>query len=165
MARLMRVLACAMALSVCGCAGWQTEYEKPTVNVTSFRALPSEGMVPRFEIGLHILNPNRTELDLVGMSYTVSLEGREIIKGVANDLPIIAPYGEGEVTVTASASLFNSVRLITDLMQGHDDVFDYEFDAKLDFGGFKRNLHVKKEGRFSLSGRTLGTETEPDSGS
>lgn len=147
-----RTLMAALVVMVTGCAGWQTEFEVPTVNVTSVKALPGEGAMPRFQIGLHILNPNRTALDLLGISYTVSLEGYEIVKGVANDLPVIQPYGEGEVTLNASASLFNSVRFLTQLMQRHDDLLEYEFDAKLDFGGFRRNVHVRQGGQLSLRG-------------
>ena len=47
--------------------------------------------------------------------------GHEIIKGVANDLPIVDGYGEGEFMLTASANLFAGIRLITDLMRSDGD--------------------------------------------
>lgn len=42
---------------------------------------------PRFEIVLHITNPNRDPLELEGISYTIHLEGNKVMSGVANDLP------------------------------------------------------------------------------
>ena len=84
------------------CAGLGT-YEEPTVTVSSFRALPSEGAMPQFEIGLTVINPPRDPLKLEGISYTISLDGHDIIKGVGNRLPDIEGYGTGQMTVTASA--------------------------------------------------------------
>ena len=86
-----------LIIAIFGCAGIKNGFETPTVGVSSFQVLPSEGAMPRFEINLHIINPNRTELKLEGLVYSVTLEGHKVITGVSNDLPIITAYGEGEV--------------------------------------------------------------------
>lgn len=125
-------------------------YETPTVTVNSFRAIPSDGAIPSFAIGLHVINPNRQALALRGASYTISLDGHELVKGVANDLPVIAAYGEGSFTVTASVNLFAGIRLITDLMSTSRDAFQYEFEAKLDPGGFGQTIRVRDSGQVSL---------------
>ena len=57
--------------------------------------------MPRFEIGLHIINPNRQPLTLTGVAYTISIEGYRIMTGVSNTLPVIEAYGEGEVRLEA----------------------------------------------------------------
>ena len=49
-------------------------YEEPTVTISSFRALPSDGMVPKFEIGLNILNPNASSFRLDGSSKRQDLD-------------------------------------------------------------------------------------------
>ena len=94
-----------------GCAGLRPGFETPTVTISSFKTLPSEGMLPAFAIGLRVINPNPEALTLRGISYTVSLDGYDVIKGVGNDLPVIDGYGEGEFNLTASADLFAGVRL------------------------------------------------------
>lgn len=134
-----------------GCASLQADFKEPAVSVTSFRALPSEGMAPRFEIGLHVTNPNRTILDLAGLSYTVSLEGRQILNGVANELPVIAAYGEGDITLLATADLFNSFSLIADLLRQPRETFAYEINVDLDLGGIYPNINVVKKGQISLA--------------
>ena len=91
----------AMA-SLPGCASLQPNFETPGVTVTSFRILPSSGLAPEFEIGLRVTNPNAQALNLRGVAYTASLDGRELIEGVANDLPTIEAYGTGDVTLTAT---------------------------------------------------------------
>ena len=144
---------CALTVLLAfGCAGVQFDYETPTINVRSFRALPSEGIALRFEIGLHIINPNRSALKLQGIAYSVVFEGHKILTGVASDLPVIDAYGEGDVTLIASSDLFSSVNLIADLLKQRRDTFSYAFDAKMDIKGFPRNIHVRKEGEVSLPG-------------
>lgn len=146
-----RFLVCIL-LSVClqACAGLRPGFETPTVTISSIRTLPTEGAFPKFEIGLHVVNPNRDPLKLDGVAYTVSLEGQELIKGVDNDLPIIEGYGEGDITVTATPNLLAGIRLITDLMSGPRDTFRYSLEAKLDVGAFTPPIRVRDEGEISL---------------
>lgn len=135
-----------------GCSGLEPGFETPTVGVSSFKVLPAEGAMPRFQIGLHIINPNRTELTLEGLVYSVTLEGHKVITGVANDLPTIEAYGEGDVMLIASADLLNSIGLFATLLKSQQDKFEYELDAKLDIGRFQPRLHVVEKGEISLHG-------------
>lgn len=151
-ARPCRALYMAVALSVglAACTGMRPGYETPTVTVNAFRALPSQGALPNFEIGLHVINPNAQALNIRGLSYTVSLEGHELVKGVANDLPEIEAYGEGNVTVTAAANLLAGIRLISELMSGPRDSFSYSLEAKLDVGAFIPAIRIRDTGRVAL---------------
>lgn len=141
-----------LSLVISGCAGFQPGYETPTVTITSFDAVPAEGIIPRFQIGLHIVNPNRTRLQLKGVSYTVSLEGRDIITGVSNQLPEIEAYGEGNVLLNASVDLFNSMGFIGDLIrnQGKEQI-SYVLNTKLDAGALYPLIRVSKKGKLSLT--------------
>lgn len=134
-----------------GCATLQTDFKEPFVSVTSFRALPSVGMAPRFEIGLQVTNPNRFSLALAGLSYSVSLEGRQILNGVASDLPALQPYSEENITLLATADLFYSISLLADLIRQPRDTFAYELEALLDLGGIYPNINVGKKGQISLA--------------
>ncbi|MFH0730047.1 MAG: LEA type 2 family protein [Pseudomonadota bacterium] len=143
------VLFCSAIIQfISGCAQMQFNYETPTVSLNSFRILPSEGMGPRFEIGLHVVNPNRSALALQGIAYTVIIEGHRILTGVANDLPVIDGYGEGDILLNATADLFNSINLITNMVKDRRESVAYELDAKLDVGGFRPNIHVEKRGEL-----------------
>ena len=136
------------------CAGLSPGYETPTVTVSSFKALPSDGVMPAFAIGLRVTNPNREALKLQGIAYTISLDGHEVIKGVGNELPVIEGYGQGEFTLTASANLFAGIRLVTDLLNSNRDTFTYDLEAKLDIGRLRPALRVKESGKINLSGAT-----------
>ena len=157
MPRLTNAIVTAAVL-LAGCAGLRPGWETPTVTVKSVRAIPSQGVLPEFEIDLHVVNPNREKLKLAGVSYTVSLEGHELIKGVGNDLPVIEGYGEGDITLNASADLFAGVGLIRELMSTQKNTLSYEFEAKLDPGALRPSIRVKDTGKVSLTGaRTPGS--------
>ena len=151
-ARIVVLLAAFVA--VFGCVGLEPGFETPTVGVSSFRALPSEGVAPVFEIGLHIVNPNRTALNLEGIVYSVTLNGHKVLMGASSDLPVIGAYSEGDVTLRATADLLSSIGLLGSLMKQGQDTFTYELDARLDIGSLRPRIHVQEKGEISLAGAT-----------
>jgi len=148
-----QLIALALAIILSACATMSPDYEEPTVTLSSFRAIPSEGMVPAFEIGLRIINPNSQALNLDGIVYTVSLQGHELIKGVGKDFPVIEGYSEGEVKLTATANLLAGIRFIGDMMQSNGGSVEYEFKAKLDLGGLYPSIKVRETGEINLNNR------------
>jgi LEA14-like dessication related protein len=129
-------------------------YEAPTVSVQSFRPISSNdgSGLPKFEIVLHVINPNLEPLELAGVSYTISLDGQALIKGVGNELPVIDGYGEGQFTLTAGFNLMAGIRLFRSLMEKKNEGFDYRFEAKLDPGAFRRNILISDSGTVSFAG-------------
>ena len=146
------VLFSLSLLFTLSCATLQPGYETPTVSITSFEAIPSQGMIPQFQIGLHIVNPNRSPLNLKGISYTITLEGHKIMTGVSNQLPRIEAYGEGDLVLNASVDLFSSIGFFTDLMRNQKkDKFSYSLNAKLDAGSLHPLIRITKKGEISLT--------------
>lgn len=141
-----------LSLTLAGCATLDPDYEEPSVALTSFRALPSEGMVPVFEVGLRIINPNPQDLELVGIVYSIELDGREIVKGVGRDFPVIEGYTQEDVTITASVQLLSGLRLVSDMMRKQQGDLEYAFKAKLDLGGLAPSIRVSETGRLDLAG-------------
>lgn len=141
--------------AITGCAGMGAGYESPTVTVQSFRPIASHdgSGLPQFEIVLHVINPNLEPLELAGVSYTISLNDRDLIKGVSNELPVIEGYGEGTFTLTAGFNLMAGIQLFRSLVEKETDEFDYRFEAKLDPGAFKRKIRISDSGSISLSDR------------
>ena len=135
-----------------GCTPLLPNFEAPTVNISSFRVLPGESVVPTFEIGLHVINPNRMALELQGLSYNVELEGYRILSGVSNQLPVIEAYGEGDVLLQASPDIFSTISLFTDLMNQPRNTFKFNLEALLDIGGLMPKISVHKRGEFSMVG-------------
>jgi LEA14-like dessication related protein len=149
---LKRTLCLLIALLLTGCSVLKPSYETPQVTISSFRVLPSGSAAPQFEIGLHVINPNRIALELVGISYTISIDEHKLLSGVSNELPIIDAYGEGDVTVTAVPDLLGGIGLIADLMRVRRSVVNYNLQVKLDVGAILPAIHVEKTGEISLMG-------------
>lgn len=149
----MVFVVCAVlgTLMLSGCATLRPDFEQPTVTISSFRPIMTAGLIPSFEIGLRVINPNAEPLKLRGMSYTVSLAGRQVVTGVGKDLPIIEGYGEGTFTVTAAASINEGMRLIGDLLNTQRESIPYELSSKLDVGAFIPAIRLKDKGTISLA--------------
>ena len=152
MNRYHRIILLALTvLTVGACATLQQDFETPVVNVSAIRPLASESLAPRFEIVLHIVNPNRSALNLQGIVYTLALDGHKLLTGAANDLPTIDGYGEDEVVVVAAASLLSGIRFLTDLMHSQRDAIAFELTAKLDPGGIWPAIHVREKGEITFT--------------
>lgn len=147
---MMFLMACFLLQS---CATMDPDYEEPTVMLSSFRAIPSEGMMPSFEVGLRIINPNSTPLNLEGVVYSISLQGHELVKGVGKDFPVIEAYSQGDITLTASANLLSGIRFITGMVKQQNEAFEYEFKAKLDVGSFYPSLRISETGTLDFGNR------------
>jgi len=140
-----------LGLLLTSCATMSPEYEEPTVTLTSFRALPSEGMAPAFEIGLRVINPNANDLALAGVVYTISVQGHELVKGVGKDFPVIEGYSQQDLLLTASADLLAGIHFIGDMVRNPSDSLEYTFEAKLDLQGLYPSIRVSENGTFSLN--------------
>ncbi|PLW69516.1 LEA type 2 family protein [Pseudohalioglobus lutimaris] len=151
MSTLMRLPVFLFALLLLSaCASLQPEIDPPKVSLESFNALPSEGGAPRFEIKLRIANPNKQAFDIAGISYSVELQGQELISGVTNEVPVLEAYSEEVVTLEAGLQLFQLLRLLTGLGMQPTDTLEYRFMGKIDFKGFVPTQRVEETGTINL---------------
>ena len=141
------------------CAGSLKPVEPPAVEVSYIRLLPSRGLAPEFEIGLHIVNPNSQRLALKGISYAVHIEGHRVLIGVSNKLPELEGFSAGDAILHASADMLSGIRLLTDLLNGPRESLNYEFNARLNVGGFAREIEVARKGEIKLPDRGRGRKT------
>ncbi len=146
----LRLTTLFLILMLTSCAALNPNFEEPQVSVNSFKILPGGSINPTFEIGLRVVNPNSTELNLKGLSYTVSIEGNKVFSGVANQLPIVPAYGEEEVKLNAQADLFGGIRLIADLMKPRETPVGYTLKIKLAVGTFALPIHITREGNLTI---------------
>jgi LEA14-like dessication related protein len=139
-----------MMIALPGCATLQSGFETPTVTVTSFRVVQADSPGLNFEVILKVVNPNPDALKLRGVTYTISIEDRELITGVGNDLPTIDAYGEGLLTLTASMSMIETFQLLGDLMGSPRSSLRYELQTKLDIGALYPAIRVTDSGVIKL---------------
>lgn len=144
------VLSGALLL-LAGCSGLSVG-ERPIVTLTNLRVLESQGLSMRFLIDLAITNPGSTSFSVDGLSWELNLEGSQILTGVTNEVPRLAPYTEVPLTLQASTNLTGMVELITRLMNRQNDQFDYELRTRLGLGGFRLPITYVDSGSISLAG-------------
>jgi len=147
--KLIALLALVLLLG--SCATLSPDYEQPVVSLTYFRPAEAGG---GFDVGLKILNPNREPLNLQGVVYTISLQGQDLIKGVGKGFEPIEGYGEGEIHLSAAPNFIAGIRLLSELMNQAESDLKYEFEAKLDVGGFYPRIRVSETGSFNLNPQT-----------
>ena len=146
-------ISVVMILSLCSCAWMRPGFESPSIQVTRFTVMESQGLAPRFAITLNIINHNRQPLEIDGLSYALEIEEIALLSGVKADVPAIDGFSEQEVTLTVTADLLNSLDLISQLTRQPRDQFTYTLRAKLDVGWLTPAITVEKQGEISL--RTL----------
>ncbi len=148
---MMRHIAivCLAAL-LTACATLTGDLDPPKVTIENVESLPNSGSTPRFLITLRIANPNKQALNIVGVSYSMELLGKELITGVTNEVPRIDAYSEQTVELEAGVRLFELLRLLAGLGLEQTEELDYRFEAKIDFEGFLPTQRVEETGVISL---------------
>ncbi|WP_457596121.1 LEA type 2 family protein [Hydrogenimonas sp.] len=139
-----------MLLLLAGCSGLQPKKPELSVGIQSFALEPGDGVVPRFRIGLHIVNTSPVDVKVKGIVYKVYLDGRKILTGAANDLPEIGAYSEADITVSGTPDLFETIGFFKDLMSQRGEAIRYRVDVGVDVGSFMPMIHTEKEGTLSL---------------
>lgn len=147
----LRASVLVLMLIVSGCASLSMHFEKPDVKLVSVNLLPSDGLAQKLAIKLRVTNPNSATLPLVGMKYSLSLQGYDLISGVTRDIDSIPGYSDADVELSATVDWINGLRLIRALVASPGSSVRYELDAKLDPGKLLPAFHVTERGMIDLS--------------
>jgi LEA14-like dessication related protein len=147
--RLLRLVWCSLLL-LAGCVTLPSDFKEPGVSLVSIRPQIENLFAPEFDVVLHVTNPNREALDITGLSYTVHLQGKKLVQGVANELPVIAAYGEADIRLRAAADFLGGISLLSDFLNQPGEQFDYEFNADIDLGTLYPMVRVQRSGVISL---------------
>ncbi|GAB2873730.1 LEA type 2 family protein [Microbulbifer echini] len=136
-----------------GCAVLSPNFQKPEVEVVAIEPLPARaGNNLKFRIHLRVFNPNNSELALSGLYYTLRLGGHKVLTGTSNNLMPIAPYGQNDIAVDATASLVGSIFAAVNLINQNQNTVPYELEAKI---GLSKSLipsiKVNRSGVISLN--------------
>jgi len=142
----------AIVLSVLtGCSAMDMNQETPELRLVSIQKLPAGTFEQGFMLGFKIINPTDKILRAKGMSFSIELEGYELIKGVHNQIPEIKPYSEGEFNAKASVNLINSIRFFAELLNHKKGDLEYRLTARVDtMKGGVPPFTEKREGTISL---------------
>lgn len=139
-----------IALVLGGCGVFSPARQAPEIQLTSIKPLPRQGLEQRFLVGLKIVNPNRSDLNISGMSYGLSLNGQKVASGVSGQLVAIPGYSESRLVLEASTNLISGLRLVAGILQRPEPVVDYEFTTRLRVAWWPVPLTIVETGTIGL---------------
>lgn len=131
MAKLNVVALLLMTWLLTSCATLAPDYETPDLQLTNLQILPSQGLEQRFRLSFRIVNPNNTAFPVDGLNFKLSLRGLQVATGVSDKTFILQPLSENTFEVDVSASLFNSGRVLLDILNSAPEELPYEVNAKI----------------------------------
>jgi LEA14-like dessication related protein len=147
---ISRLLAVGVSLLLLvGCASLRPGFTQPQVNVTGLRLLPAEAgeLAPRIGVRLRVTNPNPDDLVISGMSYSMALQGFDLLNGVSANVPVLKAYSDTPMELELSANILELVRLARSLSRTKaGETIAYEFAAKLDTGRYSPSIRIKESG-------------------
>jgi LEA14-like dessication related protein len=146
----LRGLRYSVFLLLTACVSLPSDFKEPSVSLVSITPQITNLFAPEFDIVLQVTNPNREALDVAGLSYTIHLQGKKLITGVANNLPEIAAYGEADISLHATADLIGGISLLGDLLNQPSDQVEFELNAEIDLGTLYPMIRVQRSGVISL---------------
>lgn len=122
-------------MTLVGCSTL-TSFKDPEVTLESIEPVSSKGMNPRFKVILRVTNPNDQDFEMDGVSFNLDVAGKDLLSGVANDIPTLKAYSETLVDVEASISLFELLKLVRYLGKNLDEELSYNLQTTIDPSGF-----------------------------
>lgn len=155
MNKIITVLClCFSLLLMTSCAAINPSLKHPDVKLVGLRLLPTQGILQRhIAVDLNILNPNRQDLSVRGISYDVGIEGIKLLSGVTDQVPTLKGMQETPVTLEVSADIIQIMRLLEHFSNnGVGDKVNYNFSAVIDFSAWLPSMHVDKKGVLPLGG-------------
>lgn len=155
MKRISAIICMAIALLTVGCATLNPKLKDPDVKLVGLRLLPAQGILQRqIAVDLRIHNPNRQDLSVRGINYSLGVEGIKLLSGATNQVPELKAMQETPVTLEVSADMISILRLLEHFSaKGLGDKVNYNFAADIDFSAWLPMMHIDKKGAVPLGGK------------
>ena len=157
--RLQSVLTLAFTLVIASilmvsCAALNPKLQDPDVKLVGLRLLPAQSILQRhIAVDLAIFNPNKQDLSVRSINYTVDIEKIKLLTGASDQVPVLKGMQDTAVTLEVSVDIIQALRLIEHFSSnGIVDKVNYNFAAVIDFSAWLPSMHVDKKGALPLSG-------------
>jgi LEA14-like dessication related protein len=160
--KLRLAAAAAALLAIAACTGLG-DLQTPELNVLSVQMMSTDMFAQRFNVRMHVQNPNDIELPVKGIDYKLLLMGDQFAEGTTNQAFVLPALGEAEFDMTVTTNFVSSLgRLISRMGGGKLEDVEYELAGTLMVDkGFMRKIPFNKRGTVDFT-RALG---KPKSGS
>jgi len=147
-AACLLVCACAL-LGACSLLG--PRLQTPTLSIDSIALERSDLVTQHLKVRMRVDNPNDRSLRVLGLAYTLYIEGEETAHGVSDASFTVPALGEAEFDTDVTANMAGTVLRL--LGRGGDvrDHINYRIAGKVELArGLKRSISFDHSGTFSF---------------
>lgn len=143
-----------MLLVITGCAALNPALKEPDVKLAGLRLLPQQSLLQRhIAIDLAIFNPNKQDLSVRSISYTVDIEKMKLLNGASDQVPVLKGMQETPVTLQVSVDVLQALGLIEHFSRnGFGEKVNYNFGAVIDFSAWLPSMRIDRKGALPLKG-------------
>lgn len=153
-------LALVVAWAATGCAGVYRYADPPRVALAGIRLLDLTIFEQRYLLALRIQNPNRFELPIEGMSYTLHVNGAEFAHGVNNRKTTIPAFGEQILQVSVVTDLLHTLKQLQRWEGQRARPLDYRLKGRIQIANAPVSLPFEYSGKISW--QDSGSSRTPD---
>jgi LEA14-like dessication related protein len=127
-ARLLLIFA--LLVTVSGCSALRPELEAPRLAIVHVSMTSADIFNQQFLLRVNAQNPNKRELKIKGLDYTLFLEGDGFAEGMLNKPFTIPAEGETDFDMTVKTNFVSGIGRLLSRLNGRTQV-NYTLQGKL----------------------------------
>lgn len=146
----LRIILVAVLLTLSACAGLRHNSDSLKVNLSSLQVLEVRPLEQRFRADIRIQNRSRSPLQVEGLAFDLSLNGKQFASGVSNQHVTIEELSDAVVTVDLTSTLFGLIRQFQAFQSLENEPFRYAFNGVLYTGDSPFGIAFSDGGEIDL---------------
>ena len=154
-ALLVSVVLIVHAL-IAGCASLSQYPEPVKVTLSDLRPSNMTLLEQSYLLKVRVQNPNDAALNVRGMSYEISLNGKEFAHGVRGEPFTVPAFGETIVAGEIVSTVFSFYEQIREIQRNPTQRFQYEINGSLSLGGGAGRVPFEYKGELDFSPADAG---------
>ena len=133
-----------------GCTSLLDKPEAPHVTVAGLKPLDIQLLEQRYQLTLRVQNPNRNELPIEGLSFSLEINGQGFAHGVSNESVTVPGFGEALLTVDIVSSLAGLIEQAQLLGDSQRETVLYRLKGKFSVSNQLFSLPFERSGELAL---------------
>ncbi|EIJ44362.1 conserved secreted protein [Beggiatoa alba B18LD] len=134
-----------------GCATLSLEPLTPEINLTNIEVGQLGFFEQSFALQLQVKNPNNFPLPIVGLQYTLEVNGKQFATGNSSASTLIPALGNKAMTVEVVSNLNQILAQIKDWNQGLSKTLDYRLFGGIRLSDWMPILPFERTGKVPLT--------------
>ena len=130
-----------------GCSTMKALEEPPRISLIGLEPVELGLLEQRYNVRLRVQNPNKVDLYIQGLEYSIAVNGRDFARGVSDREAQIQAFGEGIIDVSVVSSLPSIIRQLK-LLGERGTPFRYTISGRIALRGIPGTVPFNHEGEL-----------------